>query len=67
MMRVGAVKVAGLLAVGCTVLKTTQIPLLVSASAMSEMRATHSVLQKRNLASPNCRKSGYLKRTAPYY
>ena len=34
---------------------------------MSEMRATHSVLQKRNLASLNCRKSGYLRRTAPYY
>ena len=67
MMRVGAVIATGFIAVGCTVPKTTKISLVVSASAMSEMRATHSVLQKRNFASLNCRKSGYLKRTAPYY
>ena len=67
MMRINAVIVMGLLAVGCTVPNTTKIPLAVRASAMSEMRATHSVLQKRKLASLNCRKSGYRKRTAPHY
>jgi hypothetical protein len=67
MMRVGAVIVTGFIAVGCTVPKTTKISLVVSASAMSEMRATLSVLQKRNLASLDCRKCSYLKRTAPYY
>tara|TARA_R110002072_G_scaffold10523_25_gene48941 strand:- start:2390 stop:2731 length:342 start_codon:yes stop_codon:yes gene_type:complete len=67
MLRVGAIIFMGLLAVGCTVPKSTKIPLSVSASAMTEMRATHSILQKRQLASLNCRKSGYRKRTAAYY
>lgn len=67
MMRVGAIILMGLLAVGCTVPKTTKIPLSISASALAEMRATQSVLQKRKLASLNCRKSGYRKRTAPYH
>lgn len=67
MMRVGAIIFMGLLAVGCTGPKITKIPLNVSASSMSDMRGTHSILQKRKIASLNCRKSGYRKRTAPYY
>lgn len=67
MMRVCAIILTGMLAVGCTVPNSTKIPLSVSASALSEMRATHSVIQKRQLASLNCRKSGYRKRTASYY
>lgn len=67
MMRFGAIIFLGLLAVGCTGPKVTKIPLNTSASAMSEMRETHSILQKRRVASLSCRKSGYRKRTAPYY
>lgn len=43
------------------------MPLAVSASAMSDMRDTSSLVQKRGLASLNCRKAGYRKRTAAYY
>jgi len=67
MMRVGAIILLGLMAAGCTVPKATKIPLTVSANSIAEMRGTHSVLQKRKLASLNCRKAGYRKRTAPYY
>jgi hypothetical protein len=67
MMRVGAIILLGLVAAGCTAPKSTRTPLAISASSMAEMRATHSVMQKRNIASLNCRKSGYRKQTTPYY
>jgi hypothetical protein len=67
MLRVGAIIILGLMAVGCTADKTTRVPLAISASAMTEMRDTTSVLQKRDLASLNCRKAGYRKRTGDYY
>ena len=67
MMRVGAIIFLGLSAAGCTVPKATKISLAVSSGSMAEMRATRSVLQKRKIASLNCRKSGYRKRTGPYY
>lgn len=67
MTRVGAVIIIGLLAVACTADTRTRVPLAVSASAMSDMRDTTSLVQKRRLASLNCRKAGYRKRTTPYY
>ena len=67
MMQVGAIIVLGLFAAGCTVPKATKIPLAVSSGSMAEMRATHSVLQKRKIAALSCRKSGYRKRSEPYY
>ena len=67
MIRVGVIIVTGLLAVGCTAHKTTRVPIAINAVAMTEMRNTTSIVQKRQLASLNCRKSGYRKRTAPYY
>tara|TARA_R110002126_G_scaffold49524_1_gene137141 strand:+ start:181 stop:522 length:342 start_codon:yes stop_codon:yes gene_type:complete len=67
MMRVGAIIFLGLFAAGCTAPKATKMPLAISGSSMAEMRATHSVLQKRKIAELNCRKSGYRKRTDPYY
>jgi hypothetical protein len=67
MIRVGVIIVTGLLAVGCAAHKTTRVPIAVNAVAMTEMRNTTSIVQKRQLASLNCRKSGYRKRTPPYY
>ncbi len=67
MLRVGAIIILGLLAVGCTAHKTTRVPLAISASAMTEMRDTASLVRKRELASLNCRKVGYRKRTTDYY
>lgn len=67
MLRVGAIIILGLLVVGCTAHKTTRVPLAISASAMTEMRDTTSLLQKRDLASLNCRRAGYRKRSAEYY
>jgi len=52
---------------GCVTDKSTRVPLHVNAAAMSEMNATTSLLEKRRLASLNCRKTGYRKRTQPYY
>lgn len=66
-MRVGAIIILGLLAAGCTAEKTTRVPLALSANAMAEMGGTHSLIQKRKLASVNCRRAGYRKRTAAYY
>ncbi len=66
-MRVGAIILLRLMAAGCTVPKATKIPLIVSANSIAKLRGTHSVLQKRKLASLICRKAGYRKRTAPYY
>jgi len=67
MTREGAVIIIGLLAVACTAYTRTRVPLAVSASTMSDMRDTTSLVQKRRLTSLNCRKAGYRKRTAPYY
>lgn len=67
MLRVGAIIMLGMLATACIAHKTTRVPLAISASAMSEMGETRSLLQKRNLASLNCRRAGYRKRTADYY
>jgi hypothetical protein len=53
------------MAAGCTVPKATKIPLIVSGNSIAEMRGTHSVLQKRKLASLICRKAGYRKQTPP--
>lgn len=67
MLRVVAIIILGLLAAGCIAHKTTRVPLAISASAMVEMRDTKSLLQKRGLASLNCRKAGYRKRSKDYY
>jgi hypothetical protein len=67
MLRVGAIIILGLFAAGCTAPQTTRVPLAVNASAMAKMQHTTSLVQKRDLASLNCRKAGYRKRTAPYY
>lgn len=67
MLRVGAIIILGLLAVGCTAHKTTRVPLAISANAMVEMRNTTSLVEKRGLASLNCRKAGYRKRSKDYY
>lgn len=67
MLRVGAILILGLLAAGCTAHKTTRVPLAINANAMSEMGETKSVVQKRNMASLNCRRAGYRKRTSAYY
>lgn len=67
MLRVGAIIILGLLAAGCTAHKTTRVPLAISANAMTEMRDTTSLLQKRDLASLNCRRAGYRKRSTDYY
>lgn len=67
MLRVGAIILVGLLATACTSHKTTRIPLAINANAMTEMRATTSLLQKRDVASLNCRRAGYRKRTTGYY
>ncbi len=67
MLRVGAIIMLGLLSAGCTAHKTTRVPLAISANAMTEMRDTTSLIEKRELASINCRRAGYRKRTADYY
>ena len=67
MLRVGAIIILGLLAAGCTADKTTRVPLALNASAMAEMGETHSLVQKRDLASLNCRRAGYRERTGAYY
>lgn len=67
MLRAGAIIILGLFVAGCTAHKTTRVPLAVNASAMTEMQHTTSLIQKRGLASLNCRKSGYRKRTGAYY
>ncbi|MGB0629707.1 MAG: hypothetical protein ACPGRZ_03355 [Alphaproteobacteria bacterium] len=52
---------------GCVADRSTRVPLHINAAAMSEMDATTSIVEKRRLASLNCRKAGYRKRTQPYY
>lgn len=67
MLRVGAIIILGLFAAGCTAHKTTRIPLAINASAMTEMQDTTSLVQKRDMASLNCQKAGYRKRTGAYF
>lgn len=67
MVRAGAIVVVGLLVAGCTAHKTTRLPLAVNASAMAEMGESISIVQKRKLASLNCRRAGYKIRSASYY
>lgn len=67
MVRASAIVVLGFLMAGCTTQKTTRVPLAINAGAMAEMGESISIVQKRKLASLNCRRAGYRKRSAPYY
>jgi hypothetical protein len=67
MIRVGISALVGLLLVGCSVDTSTRVPLLVHTTAMTNMQNAHSLVQKRKVASLNCRISGYRKRSEPYY
>lgn len=59
--------VFALVLTGCVADKSTRVPLHLHSAAMSDMHSTSSMVEKRRLASLNCRKAGYRKRTQPYY
>ncbi|MEX2454497.1 MAG: hypothetical protein WD470_07325 [Rhodospirillaceae bacterium] len=67
MLKIITVLAGACLVAGCVAEGSTRLPLALNNLAITEMNATASVVEKRNVAVLACRKAGYRQKTDSYY